>query len=243
MSLSHGAGIVRNGLIFHFDAANSKSYPGTGYTWYELVKNRSVNISLGAYSSTNKGELSCPVGNEYFNFPLSGNTDLSYIGTSNFSIETLVRSDNVVYPRSRHPLKLFHTVTSTTTPGWSCGHTSAATAIQIICGDGTTNSTINIDTPDIAESTYYHRVFTISRSNGLLTKLYMNGNYIGQANATNVTGSIYNASPEDGSLLGFGNVWGWRYIGGINVIKLYDRILSDTEIQQNFEALRGRYGI
>jgi len=31
--------------------------------------------------------------------------------------------------------------------------------------------------------------------------------------------------------------------GSIAVIKIYNKILSDSESKQNFEALRGRYGI
>ena len=36
MSLGHGAGIVRNGLVLHLDAANSKSYAGTGTDWKDV---------------------------------------------------------------------------------------------------------------------------------------------------------------------------------------------------------------
>ena len=36
----------------------------------------------------------------------------------------------------------------------------------------------------------------------------------------------------------------WRTLDGIiGPIQIYSRALSDTEIQQNFEAIRGRYGV
>lgn len=36
MSLSHSPAIVRSGLVLHLDAANPKSYPGTGTVWTDL---------------------------------------------------------------------------------------------------------------------------------------------------------------------------------------------------------------
>lgn len=243
MSCASGPNIIKSNQLFNFDAAHQNSYSGTGYTWYDLKNNRPLSISLGEYSSNNFGALNFPIGNEYFSLPLIGNEDLSILGTTDFTIETVVRSDDVAYPRSRHPLKLFHTVTGASTPGWSCGHSSTSTSMEIMCADGTNHSRIIIDTDDILESTYYHRVLTVSRSSGLLTKLFINGKYIGQANATNVTGSIYNPTPENGSILGFGNVWGWRYIGEIFIIKIYDKVLTDNEIIQNHNALRSRFNI
>src|SRR6056300_1567619 len=45
MSLCHGASIVRDGLVLHLDAANVKSYPGSGTTWYDLSGNEN-NFTL-----------------------------------------------------------------------------------------------------------------------------------------------------------------------------------------------------
>jgi hypothetical protein len=36
MGLGHSPSIVRDGLVFYLDAANSKSYPGSGTTWFDL---------------------------------------------------------------------------------------------------------------------------------------------------------------------------------------------------------------
>ena len=39
MAVSYGSTIKRDGLLFHLDAANPKSYPGSGNTWYDLSGN------------------------------------------------------------------------------------------------------------------------------------------------------------------------------------------------------------
>lgn len=39
MTIHGGPDIVTDGLVLHLDAANTKSYPGTGNTWYDLSGN------------------------------------------------------------------------------------------------------------------------------------------------------------------------------------------------------------
>src|SRR5210317_1490874 len=39
MAIYAGPEIVNDGLVLHVDAANSRSYPGTGSVWYDLSGN------------------------------------------------------------------------------------------------------------------------------------------------------------------------------------------------------------
>ena len=39
MAFSRGPSIVTDGLVLALDAANHKSYPGSGTTWYDLSGN------------------------------------------------------------------------------------------------------------------------------------------------------------------------------------------------------------
>ena len=39
MANLYGPRIVTDGLVLHLDAANRKSYPGSGSTWYDLSGN------------------------------------------------------------------------------------------------------------------------------------------------------------------------------------------------------------
>ena len=49
MALTHSPSIVRTGLVLHLDAANLKSYPGTGVTWTGLT---SSQLAEGVNSPT-----------------------------------------------------------------------------------------------------------------------------------------------------------------------------------------------
>jgi hypothetical protein len=39
MSIAYNTSIIRDGLVLYLDAANPKSYPTTGTTWFDLKGN------------------------------------------------------------------------------------------------------------------------------------------------------------------------------------------------------------
>ena len=60
MALIHGGKpIVTSGLILYLDAANRKSYPGSGTTWTDLSGNGNTGTLVGStgYSGTNGGSI------------------------------------------------------------------------------------------------------------------------------------------------------------------------------------------
>jgi hypothetical protein len=67
-------------------------------------------------------------------------------------------------------------------------------------------------------------------------KLYINGVFI-KNGLTSLKSSVFLV----GDNIGYGSYG--RYQGKLSCIKYYDRSLTDSEIKQNFEALRGRYDI
>lgn len=57
MSYKNGPKVVTEGLIAYLDAANTKSYPGSGTTWYDLTKNENHGtISSGEFVSGDFGD-------------------------------------------------------------------------------------------------------------------------------------------------------------------------------------------
>ena len=89
-------------------------------------------------------------------------------------------------------------------------------------------------TSNISTTSYTHLVGTY---NGSTCTLYVNGVQVaaGSASGNLVTGSnVYISGYQSGSE---------RWNGNIPAIKVYNRALSAAEVQQNFNALRGRYGL
>jgi hypothetical protein len=69
MGLSHSPSIATNGLVLCLDAANRKSYPGSGTTWTDLSGNgNNGTLTNGpTYSSANGGSLSFDGTNDVVN--------------------------------------------------------------------------------------------------------------------------------------------------------------------------------
>ena len=99
-------------------------------------------------------------------------------------------------------------------------------------------------TPVTAGGTWYNIVFTYNGVNN--GNLYINGSKVA------TTGYVAKLNPAAGTYLSLGKYDGFGlYLGGvinnftgnIGAWKVYNKNLSDAEIQQNFDALRGRFGI
>lgn len=70
-------------------------------------------------------------------------------------------------------------------------------------------------------------------------KTYVNGNLVA---TISLGGSIPNGG--NGILIGRGFYGGiWNYKGKVSFVRVYEKALSASEIHQNFNTLRGRYGI
>lgn len=235
MSLGHGVSTVLNGLVLYLDAANIKSYPGSGSNWYDLSTfNNTATLSGGTYNTNGMGAINFSLGTETLTIANSSSLS-SMFALNSFTISTIIKSTDATYPRSRHPLWVQSTNPNASTTGFTTGEGASTTSITIELSDGTNYVTQSVANT-IAESTVYFRSFVVNR--GSTIDYYINSTLINSVNISTVTGSIYSSGG-----IQFGNVQGWRFIGDIYNINAYNRALTPAEISQNFNALRGRYGI
>lgn len=73
MSVYGGPKVITNNLYLHLDAANTKSYPGSGTIWYDLSGN-GINVTLTngpTFDSTNMGSILFDGSNDYGSASLS----------------------------------------------------------------------------------------------------------------------------------------------------------------------------
>jgi hypothetical protein len=85
MAVSYNTSLVRNGLVLYLDAANKKSYSGTGTSWIDLSGNsNNATLENGAgYNANNNGTMSFDAIDDYANIT---NSSIGNFGTSNFSV-------------------------------------------------------------------------------------------------------------------------------------------------------------
>ena len=218
MGLAHSPSIVTDGLVLCLDAANTKSYPGSGTTWTDISgKDIDGTLTNGpTFDSGNKGSIVLDGSNDYIQ--LSTNSDLTFTG--DFSYETWLMTD--VQPASNHIWS---------TPGNQTFQFNSGTIIYYssITGDQSFGS--------LSNNTWTHYVLT--RSGNTLTG-YLNG---AQAWTNTPGGSpTHNFS---GLSIGYRTISpaGFYWDGKFAAVRMYSKGLTSTEVLQNYNAFKGRFGL
>ena len=227
MAVQYNSKIITDGLVLCLDAANRKSYPGSGTTWTDL-SGRGNTGTLTSTSYTTDGG-----GGIYF---ASSASSAGYTGSLNFSggftLETWIKHTGVV---STARTQRYITIGSSPTEGPVIRHGNASNgSLQAYIFDSG-NTFRNIEIPgQIITNTYYHLVYTYD---GTTFRVYKNNSQVGTLVATvtlpTLTTSQYFSAP------GFGEY----FEGNMYVARYYNRGLSAAEISQNYNATKSRYGL
>lgn len=221
--------IVTNGLQWCLDAANSKSYPGTGIIWTDLTGNNNGTLSNITFSGANNGGM-------IFNGTSSNvdtNSKFSSIitGTASFTIELWVNpnSTQVNY------VEVFANFDNIIPAGSGIQGTTTSNQYQFAYGDGASwyFASVFSLTPQI----FNHLIIT---KNASYVSTYINGNLIYY---DNLTASISSNSSFNFKIGSWYSGGGRFFSGNIPVAKIYNRELSALEVQQNYNALKGRFGL
>ena len=217
-----GENIVRDGLVLYLDA--KYSYPGaTGtnpdvYTWYDMSGNENhgeLKNGVG-YSASNGGSLSFDGSDDYVNRSSSVIT-----GNQSFSWGAWI------YPSTTGTPVFFglNSVGQAMVSFWD----SSNNKVRV----GTWGSDKLISGTTILPSTWGYTFWTWD---GTTLISYTNG----VADGT-TTGFTFNISSNNTTI---GNAINTQYFGGkIPSVKIYNRALTATEVLQNFNETRSRYGI
>ena len=229
MALSHSPQIVRDGLVLYLDAANIKSYPGSGTTFFDLTSNK-YNASLlnsVTYNTNNKGSFIFDGVDDLCRTTLPVATLGSIFTVGIWFTLSATSSSNTDAVSKR----LISADQSSGSTKWCIGTTPSRQFL--FGGSGGTQRSLNYV---IELNQIYYVVVT---HNSTTYSLFVNG--VNQIR--NDTSGI--ASPNFGniSIGSRPNSTDRLWTGSIFSSNFYTRVLTDAEIKQNFEALRGRYGI
>lgn len=221
MSVSYNTSFVRNGLLLYFDAANIKSYPGSGNTWYD-ISNTGNNGTLNDVSFNNNA------------MDFGGSS--SSISLYNFVLD---RPFTIGFWCNVYP--------TASSDCFYCSRTVLGNGISIF-GTGE-NKTLRFDTGTNQWSPGYEFPINtpvnieVSIDVDSIKVLRVNGNF---ESSTGFAGSIINAS-ETYASIGASNVNGGSFNnyfrGSIYNYYIYNRAITEDETRKNFTALRGRFGV
>jgi hypothetical protein len=222
MSFVHSPKIITEGLVLALDAGNTKSYPSGSTTWYDKSGNaRNGTLTNGpTYNSANGGSI-----------VFDGVDD--YVSCGNPSIFQINQGTISAWVKTSSPGSDYRGII---TKQGNCG---------LFVRDGIlasynwgTNQHITTGI-NIADNIWKYVAMTFTTNTGSPSNnaiIYLNG--------TSVLTTTIQLSDNTVELqIGGGGTSPQRISGNIAGASLYNRALSASEIQQNFNALRGRYGI
>jgi hypothetical protein len=245
MAVNTRNSIVTNGLVLALDAGNTKSYTSGSTTWFDISGNsrNGTLISSPTYSNTNGGSIAFNDTSSYCAF--SGNTfNISPGTTGELSLEIWV------YPTGPNTPYLNEPPTTNLggyfgqgyfggSTGWGLGMNTTS-GVNRFAFQVRNSGTVSQPLASFTNNNWYHVVGTFTRNEN--TRLYINGSLIASASNTNIgnltiTPSINNAG------LGRGGGGPFYAGGNISAARIYNRPLSSTEVLQNYNATKTRFGL
>ena len=215
MSNLYGPRIVTDGLVLYWDVANRKSYTSGSSTIYDLSGNNNNGTVTSSYVTyfTNNGGV--------IQFDGTANSRISIASTDfdkrSGAYTAIGASRYVANPKGR---------IITSFNNWLLGHWINGTESYYAVG------TIKLTggTPNDSNWRIYAGTGNTSTDSW---NFYVNGNFI-----------IGNAGGSEGPYgIQIGGLSGEHSIGQFSFLQFYNRVLSASEIQQNYNALKGRFGL
>ena len=238
MSFHYSPKIVTDGLVFYVDATNPKSYISGSTTEYDLVGSQDMTLNNGvSYTSDNLGSLAFDGLDDYTEtstiYPRIERMsfDVWFMRTNAVASHNMIWSNGQPYFSFRGPgaganedkfILSFYTVLS-----------SVATQ-RLLYSQGT-----HLD------NVWYNVCCTIetnTTTGNADAKMYINGELDNTLSLLGTVDSVYSVSHP----LRLGR---WlpgnplQFEGKIPSLKVYNKILSNDEVRQNFNVTKGRFGL
>ena len=228
--VAYYGGIVKDGLVLDLDAAKRDSYPGSGTAWTDLSGQNNTGTLVGSPTYTsNPGYLTFASGKNattaLSNIALSTATFIAWV----YSTQTQGSYTGVIFNRTGNG-----------------GSTALATGLDLF-----SNSSVGYHWNDAAA--------TYNWNSGLITPNNEWAMIAVSVGATSATAYLCKSSgittatntTNHGSLSGLNfyiacdptSPTGRMFVGGIAIALIYNRALSLSDITQNFNAQKGRFGL
>ena len=207
--------IVRDGLVFHVDASKPNSYAGVGNTIYDISGSGKIGTLTNGptFSGLNGGSIAFDGSNDYILFP-------------NSDVMGSVYTQNIWFKKN-----------SSSVSDLADAQYSGA----LVYSGSIVFYYTNV--PPYTLTAYYSFAigvwYCLSLVRGSSVKqIYLNGNILASTGSTD----MYDA-PGTNFVIGSNGGNSEFLNGNIAQVQVYSRALSSTEILQNYNALKTRYGL
>lgn len=231
---SFPTGIVTSDLVLYLDAGNPMSYSGSGSTWMDIsgYNNNATLINSPTFDSLNQGSIlfngTTQRATIADNVLFKNNTNMSISFWTNFS--SIATGTYSIINKGKQEDKNIFWLWYQSAPGiqrlvWEVG-SDLINNIQLFYNW----------VPVIG--TWYNITCTFEPN---LVKIYINASLVASASTT--TSSIPANSADVFSIASYRGSLAYFFSGKLNLGLFYRKTLSITEIINNFNVTRNRYGV
>jgi hypothetical protein len=219
MSFGNGPSIVTNGLILSLDASDQNSYVSGSTTWNDLSGNGLNAIPTGSgfptYNTGNSGNL------VFSSNPLSVGSG-SILNLTNLTLSVWYKTTtpgNQVLIGKNYTTSYYMNVapSSNAFSFWTSGSALGASGITTL-----------------ADGNWHNIVTTMS---GTTKTTYYDGIQVSTGTGNIPAVDSYNL------VVGSSGILNSPFIGSMGNVMVYNRALSASEVQQNYNALKSRFGL
>jgi hypothetical protein len=230
MGFYRGPQIVKEGLVLYLDAANVKSYPGSGTVWRDIVGTNNGTLTNGpTFDSGNGGSIMFDGVNDFVNTSYFGSDTSNYTFSVWYNPLNSVNATTLTRGRDGEGAGWSLTIGSDN----SVGNRYRAGVVKT---DGGTVGymTYSISSLILNQWVYLTGVWISSNS----INLYVNGVF---NSSIAVSGNILRTSTK-GWVLGSITTTFYSNIQ-VALTQIYNRALSAQEVLQNYNATKTRFGL
>ena len=234
--------IVDDGLIMNLHASNLSSYPGINTSFMDISGNgNNTNVNSAEYNSG--GGYFQSVGNApdslIFSTPDSTTISETFTVTDGgWTIEELIRIDDTTYPEAAAGTVVSERAYGSTNTGFDWNHgVMSGTSLNIDMsnkdtgGGASRDAEVNllIDSDLQSYGKWILRSIYWDRTNDKCG-VYYNGRFQDSGSISGVSGfPLY-----DGGGISWGTLYGWHHEGARSFMRVYNRVLKESEVLQNF---------
>ncbi len=220
MALAYNPTIVSNGLVVAYDPANPKCYPGSGVTFYDLSGN-------GNHGTLTNGPT---ISNNLAKYTVFDGSNDYIVSSNNTGIADTA-------PRTLMAWAWMGNVSSSVIARIGASAENQAFEMQVYSSKVTMHRYAGApsyvaSSANVKLNRWYHFAIAYDGTNH---KFYIDGQYDSASGLaiTTTNSPLYVGYP----------VWGGNghMNGNVSQVLLYNRELSATEINQNYNATKGRY--
>jgi hypothetical protein len=223
MAFNYSPRVVTDGLVLYLDAANQYSYVSGSTSWNDISRggNNGTLVNGPTFNSANGGSIVFDGTNDY----------ASILDSSTLNFTTGFSCDFWVYSNSGGSPMFIHQQSGSTFGGFEIYSNSSNNILF------NKNASVNLV---ISSASFIRNAWTYvaCTANGTTANIYVNSTNIGSASAPlpdNVDGIL-----RIGDWIGSS---GYQLNGKMSIMKLYNRALSATEVLQNYNATKTRFGL